>query len=160
MHMKNKNDLNLINTTLMQDAWPYQASFYQELIDSQDILHEVSIVLVDPVEIKMINERYRQKNSVTDVLSFPFEDHDGGDIILCPKVIASYAYARKIPYPIRFLHLIIHSMAHLQGYDHDEESAAQSMFEHELQLWIWAQKNLSLKWDLKPDNTYTYNAKR
>ena len=156
MHMNNKN-LNLINKTFYKDAWPLQASFFQSLLDNNEDLNELAIVLVDKQEISLLNDEYRHKKGPTDVLSFPNEENTGGDIILCPKEIFSYAYRHRIPYRVRFLHLIIHSMVHLKGLDHYDPDEAKKMFTQEEKLWAWVENQLSLNWKLNSDYTYSYN---
>ena len=156
MHMNNKN-LNLINKTFYNDAWPLQASFFQSLLDYEDDLHELAIVLVDKQEMSFLNEQYRHKKGPTDVLSFPNEENTAGDIILCPKEIFSYAYCHRIPYTVRFLHLIIHSMIHLKGLDHYDPQEAKKMFAQEEKLWFWSVSQLGLNWKLNPDYTYSHS---
>ena len=60
----------------------------QELNDDN---YEISLSFVSEEEIKELNRDYRNKDSVTDVLSFPLEDDFQiqtnllGDIIICCK---------------------------------------------------------------------------
>ena len=62
--------------------------------------HEISIRIVDNIEITELNHQYRNKNKPTNVLSFPTEFPEGielpmlGDIVICAPVIAEEA---KIP---------------------------------------------------------------
>ena len=45
---------------------------------------EVSVTFTDNEQIKELNKNYRNKNSATDVLSFPmFDDFTNVDLVLC-----------------------------------------------------------------------------
>lgn len=92
---------------------------------------EVSVSFVNLEQIQQLNSEYRQKDTPTDVLSFP-SGEDGkfdvneetgatmlGDIALCiPKV---YQQADRYAHSIQreFAYLTVHSMLHLLGYDHE-----------------------------------------
>lgn len=92
---------------------------------------EVSVSFLDDEQIKQLNRQYRDKDSATDVLSFPAADEGKveinqdsgarmlGDIALSiPKV---YAQAGRFGHSIQreFAYLTVHSMLHLLGYDHE-----------------------------------------
>lgn len=105
---------------------------------------EVSISLVDNEEIHELNRMYRQKDSPTDVLSFPMlekgdkPDTAGlillGDIIISiPKAVEQakeygHSFEREICY------LTIHGMFHLLGYDHIDEEEKREMRAREKQV--------------------------
>ena len=66
---------------------------------------EVSLNLVGEAKIKELNKKYRDKNKVTDVLSFPLEEsrlkkHDIlplGDIFIClPFVVKEFKASLKV----------------------------------------------------------------
>ncbi len=94
---------------------------------------EVSVTFVDNEQIRELNAEYRNKDSATDVLSFPLGE-DGeydmnmetgayllGDIIISvPKAIEqAEMYGHSLRREIGFL--TVHSMLHLLGYDHENE---------------------------------------
>ena len=87
-----------------------------------------TLLLSDNKEIKYLNKKFRNKNKVTDVLSFPFHSKTSlqsifkkekeiylGDIIINLKKI------RKKNFKIEFDRLWIHGLVHLFGYDHKKE---------------------------------------
>ncbi len=93
---------------------------------------EVSVSFVSNSEIKSLNKVYRNKDSVTDVLSFPLTDADGhmetnmetgfvmlGDIVISIETAVKQAniYGHSLDREIGFL--TVHSMLHLLGYDHE-----------------------------------------
>lgn len=109
--------------------------------------HNVSIVLVDDLRIQELNSRYRQKNSPTNVLSFPFTDGideevlsqisvtELGDIIISLETAAREATEFDQTFHHRLSWLLIHGLLHLLGYDHERsEKDAESMFAREQQL--------------------------
>ena len=96
-----------------------------------------NIIIVDEEKIQYLNKNYRNKDSVTDVISFALEDDSTfiktdmrilGDIYICLK----RAKAQSIEYGHSFLRelsfLTIHGLLHLLGYDHMNEEDEKIMF--------------------------------
>ena len=106
---------------------------------------EVSILLVCDSQIKKINQQYRNKNKPTNVLSFPALDEDLvrqiglkavakscdylflGDIIISFETIKKEAIEQKKNFHQHLTHMILHSILHLIGFDHEEEEMAKTM---------------------------------
>ena len=57
-----------------------------------------------------------------------------GDIILCPMIINQEAKEFGLPSKLRWAHMIIHSMLHLQGYSHNIKSNRLKMEKLEVKL--------------------------
>ncbi|WP_304139976.1 rRNA maturation RNase YbeY [Finegoldia magna] len=97
----------------------------QELNDDN---YEISLSFVSEAEIRKLNRDYRDKDSVTDVLSFPLDDDFAiqtnllGDIIICCKRAIEQAKEYNHSIKREIVYLVVHSMFHLLGYDHIEES--------------------------------------
>ncbi len=96
-----------------------------------------NIIIVDEEKIQDINRDYRNKNSVTDVISFALEDDDTfietdmrilGDIYICLKRCKdqSIEYGHSFLRELSFL--TIHGLLHLLGYDHMNEEDEKVMF--------------------------------
>ena len=102
-------------------------------------------------KIKGLNTQFRGKNSSTNVLSFPstleirkvksssqFEANvdpfELGDIAIAFEVCKKEADVSKIDFEHHVYHLIIHSVLHLLGYDHEEEKNAAEMEKIEVQV--------------------------
>ena len=99
---------------------------------------EVSVTIVDEEEIKALNKEHRDKDSITDVLSFPMLDFDEngeiidcdydfddelvvlGDIVICAKRAKEQAQEYGHSFQREMAFLTVHSMLHLLGYDHEE----------------------------------------
>jgi len=111
----------------------------------------LSLIFVSPSEIKKINHYWRKKNEPTTVLTFPYsadslsKDHqeikekDLGDIFFCPVIIKKRAQESKISYKKNFVILLIHSLAHLYGYDH--KNKRDSLIMEEVEKNILAKLN-------------------
>lgn len=108
----------------------------QEGIDKEA---EVAVSFVDENEIQAINKAYRNKDAVTDVISFALEEGEDdfemsdeprvlGDIIICVKRALEQAeeYGHSFERELGFLSL--HGLLHLLGYDHMNESDEARMF--------------------------------
>lgn len=93
---------------------------------------EVSVSFINNDEIRSLNAQYRNKDSATDVLSFPLgengvydkNENTGafmlGDIVISAERAFEQAelYGHTIQREIAFL--TVHSMLHLLGYDHEQ----------------------------------------
>lgn len=92
---------------------------------------ELSVVFVSPQLIKKFNQQYRHKNKATDVLSFDYthnkKDKLEGEIVICYRLAAKQA--RQYGYSVKdeIIKLIIHSLLHIMGYDHQTDSQARRM---------------------------------
>lgn len=88
-------------------------------INSKDTME---IIFVTSDKIKELNNYYRNKNSITDVLSFPNDDtsfNSLGDIFICIERAVKQAkeYEHSVIREIAFL--AVHGYLHLLGYDHE-----------------------------------------
>lgn len=114
-----------------------QFAAQQEGIDEEA---EVAVSFVDEDEIQSINKAYRDKDSVTDVISFALEEGEDedfempdaprvlGDIIICVKRAKEQAeeYGHSFERELGFLS--VHGLLHLLGYDHMNEEDEKKMF--------------------------------
>ena len=95
--------------------------------------NEVSVRLVDTKEMRTLNANFRDKNSPTNVLSFPTclpEDVESpllGDIVVCAPVVREEAQQQGKSLNAHWAHMMIHGTLHLLGYDHIEASEAKDM---------------------------------
>lgn len=99
---------------------------------------EVSILFVDDAAIHNLNKTHREKDSPTDVLSFPqyesLKDEQNmdpyvilGDVVVSTETAIRQAesYNHSLIREIGFL--VVHSIFHLCGYDHDTEENTDIM---------------------------------
>lgn len=121
---------------------------------------EVSVSFLNDAQIKQLNCEYRNKDTSTDVLSFPLSDGDGnfdvnvdtgayvlGDIVISIPTAMRQAkmYGHSLRREIGFL--TVHSMLHLLGYDH-EDNGIEALKMREKEEMILESIGL------KRDNTY------
>ncbi len=107
---------------------------------------EVNVTFVTEEEIKELNAAFRNKDSVTDVLSFPMGENGEydinpengmkvlGDVVICVK----RAFAQSVEFEHSFTReicfLTVHSLLHLLGYDHIKESDGKIMRKKEKEI--------------------------
>ena len=111
----------------------------QEGIDPD--LAEISVTFVGSDEIRELNRIFRNKDAVTDVLSFPQYDDLSeipddkiiclGDVVICSEVALIQAEEYGHSAERELVYLLVHSIFHLLGYDHLEEGERLEMREQE-----------------------------
>jgi probable rRNA maturation factor len=87
----------------------------------------LSIALVGPKKAAALNKKYRRKNSVANVLSFPGEGEELGEVILCPVQIRQDARTYDMIFEQVLAWMLIHGILHLVGYSHKKEREAKLM---------------------------------
>lgn len=91
---------------------------------------EVTIRITGEAEIQSLNNRWRNIDKPTNVLSFPLHDAGCpllGDIVVCAPVVKREAAQQAKSLNAHWAHMIIHGILHLMGYDHSEEKEAEIM---------------------------------
>ena len=98
---------------------------------------EVDLLFVDNGAIREMNLEYRDKDSATDVLSFPMyeadEEIDDEEEILFGDIVISLERAQEqcVEYghslEREVMYLLVHVLLHLAGYDHMEEEDKKEM---------------------------------
>jgi probable rRNA maturation factor len=101
---------------------------------------ELSIVLTDDAEQRVLNRDWRGIDKPTNVLSFPQIEPFGpvsgivGDIILARETLEREAAEQGISVEDHFTHLVVHGFLHLLGYDHVKDDEALAMEGLETQI--------------------------
>lgn len=102
---------------------------------------ELSVSLVSDRQMKKINLQFRDKDQATNVLSFPaFDQIFLGDIVISYETLEREAKEQGKKFEDHLTHLILHSILHLLGHDHEEEKMAQKM--ERLEIKILRQLNI------------------
>ena len=99
-----------------------------------------TIVFVGDAAIKKLNQQFRGKNNVTDVLSFPAKaeafEHENqsnlGEVIISVQRAATQAKENGLTLGNEIQQLILHGLLHLCGYDHETDKG--EMNRRELRL--------------------------
>jgi probable rRNA maturation factor len=93
-----------------------------------------NVVLADNELVRTLNRTYRNKDTPTNVLSFPFSaspasDDAGhlGDVVLALETVLREAAEQGLPPEHHFQHLVVHGLLHLIGFDHEVEEDAVEM---------------------------------
>lgn len=79
--------------------------------------YELSVAFVGSARMKKLNTIYRDKESATDILSFPLSATEG-EIYICPSEAEREAPNFGRDYDSFVLFLFIHGCVHLIGHDH------------------------------------------
>jgi probable rRNA maturation factor len=105
-----------------------------------------TMTLCGRAKIKKLNRDYRQKDYVTDVLSFPVHEQlrpdkkskekilthvDLGDLVICKEKARSQAIEFEITYEQELVHLVTHGFLHLIGFDHELSAKEEKIMEAE-----------------------------
>lgn len=110
----------MANTSIHSRARSYPTHPYEQMKD--DILgkgYELSLMFVGSVRAKQLNETYRKKSYVPNVLSFPLEKNIG-EIYITPVVATKEAKSFDMTPRGYIGYLFIHGLLHLKGLDHGD----------------------------------------
>ncbi|WP_158649710.1 rRNA maturation RNase YbeY [Bacteriovorax stolpii] len=121
----------------------------------------MTMTLCGKTKIRTLNREYRQKDYVTDVLSFPVYENlrpdkkpreknlsqmDLGDLVICREKALSQAREFEITYEQEVVHLAVHGFLHLLGFDHEISDKEEKIMEaHESALVGQIYKKLKSK---------------
>ncbi len=102
----------------------------------------VNIAFLSDDEIQELNKKYRNIDKTTDVLSFHYfedfsglkSDEIGGEIIMSESKILAQATEYGNTNEAEFTKLLIHSVLHLLGYDHEDDSEYAEMYQEEQKI--------------------------
>lgn len=115
--------------------------FKEEIVQAKKLKTlEVSLLICGESRIKDLNRQYRQKDKVTDVLSFPahedlrksiyqFDNLFLGDLAICHAQTKRQAKEFNISYMDEFIHLFFHGVIHLLGFDHEMSAKEEKLMQ-------------------------------
>ena len=110
---------------------------------------EISILLTDNHEMLKLNDTYRNNKKVTNVLSFPDINIDSscvlefkpnrdymylGDIAFSYQIIMDESKQQDKIFEHHFIHLFVHSVLHLIGFNHEDDKEAHYMEQLEVNI--------------------------
>ena len=140
-----KDEQDLYEVRVAMKATVRKAIFNTLVYEGLDNDVEVSVTFTDNEQIKILNNQYRNKNTATDVLSFPmFDDlNDALDFIVLPlgdivislerAALQGHHLCHSIYHEVAFL--TVHSTLHLLGYDHETSSEdEEDMFRRQKEI--------------------------
>ena len=130
MKIKNKKfEIEFIGDTQLKKFLRASKDRLKKLSEYFQILHQnedqtmITIKIVSNEEIKILNKKFRKKNKVTDVLSFP-DEHASGDIAIADSYILN---KNQTINPQNFFMLVGHGLLHLFGYTHYDKQSRSNM---------------------------------
>ncbi len=147
---QDNNDWDLykeINSNLFEEILGQVVSNYPNFSKIKNI--ELSILLSNDNRIKKLNQEFRNENSATNVLSFPDMDINFrqilefepnldymylGDIAFAFETIFNEATEKQIAFLNHFKHLLVHSILHLLGYNHEDDKETEIMQDIEIKI--------------------------
>jgi probable rRNA maturation factor len=95
--------------------------------------YELSLVFIGDSLSQKLNREFRAKDRATDILTFPVSD-DMGEIF----INLDYAYKKAKSFgrePENYIaFLFVHGLAHILGYDHEDENDAEEMEKFEVKI--------------------------
>ena len=103
----------------------------------------ISIFVTNNINMKKINLKYRKKNKVTNVLSFPQNEIRSfgkssvtilGDIVISLEKIFEESQEQRKQFYSHLSHMIIHSLLHLLGFDHNTKKNYEIMKKKEVSI--------------------------
>ena len=103
----------------------------------------ISIFVTNNVNMKKINLKYRKKNKVTNVLSFPQNEIRSigkssvtilGDVVISLEKIFEESQEQRKQFYSHLSHMIIHSLLHLLGFDHNTKKNYEIMKKKEVSI--------------------------
>ena len=100
----------------------------------------VNVKILNNSEIQELNNKYRKKNSPTNVLSFTNEDisksitGDLGDIAISYQYLEKESRQQNKKFDDHLIHMLIHGVYHILGFDHENNEMAAQMENKEIKL--------------------------
>ena len=89
----------------------------------------LTLLLTNDDRLRALNAQFRGKDAATNVLSFPAAGVAGylGDVAIALGVASGESAASGIGLEAHVLHLAVHGVLHLLGYDHVRSREARIM---------------------------------
>ena len=130
-------NLSLWDEILINDFHKKLNKMLNEIYERLDLVYNnsktlISISFSGDKKITELNSYFRKKKSATNVLSFPSNNKFNntlflGDIIFSIETILKEAKRDNKRVENHLIHLFIHAVLHLLGYDHETEEEAKKM---------------------------------
>ena len=98
-----------------------------------------NLAFLTKAEIQDMNKSFAGNNKPTNVLSFPSygdltEERFLGDIAICSELIVEEAISQGKETKDHLIHIFVHGILHLLGFDHEENSSAEQMESLEIRI--------------------------
>ena len=100
----------------------------------------INLKIVNDQEMEELNNRFRKKNSSTNVLSFTNEDisknvtRNLGDVAINYEYVKREAKEYNKTFDNHMIHMLIHGIYHILGFGHENDETADIMENKEILL--------------------------
>ena len=100
----------------------------------------INLKILTDEDIKELNKKFRNKNTTTNVLSFSNEDVSKsitgnlGDIAISYEFVKRESKEHKKNFDDHMIHMLIHGIYHILGFEHDNDKVANVMEKKEVTL--------------------------
>ncbi len=116
---------------------------------------DIELIILHDEDMRILNTQHRNKDSSTDVLSFPLDDFGIkdmplGSIVICLDEALRAAEFYKHDLEDELALLFIHGMLHLLGYDHEEDNGEHREAEEALIAEFGLPDSLIVRAETKP----------
>ncbi len=112
-----------------------------EIYFNKKYLFDINLILSNKSKIKKLNKKYRNKHIDTDVLTFvnKISNKILGKTLYCDiffsiDTIEKFIDKNKTNFYDHFNHLLIHSLLHINGYDHKNLTQFNKMKKEEIHI--------------------------
>ncbi len=148
-----KSDKFIVESSIIKSLWDEKLinNFHKNLSSILDEIYEksnrtfshskklISLSFSGDRKITELNNSYRKINLATNVLSFPSYLNQNnelfiGDIIFSIETICKEAKRDNKSINNHLIHLFVHGVLHLLGYDHKTEAEAKKMENLEIRI--------------------------
>ena len=152
-HIIWKNEMFIVESIIDETLWDRNLinnlqkklnHILNEICKRSDLINtkkknSISLSFSGDKKIIELNNLYRQQNLPTNVLSFPSLTERNneiilGDIIFSAETIFKEVKRDKKSFNDHLIHLFIHSVLHLLGYDHQTQKKAKIMEKLEIKI--------------------------
>lgn len=145
------NEVDVFNATRLDIDEEAVARLVARVLEAEGVDNaELAVVFVGERRMRDLNREHRDRDEVTDVLSFPIEDPGKGpdpndpsprllgDIVICSRQALRQAQADGLPPAFELAVLLVHGTLHLLGYDHAVDAGQMALRQAEvLELVTW-----------------------
>lgn len=123
---------------------PIEKFLHEVLLNLNFVNWELSVLFCDDLFIKELNDKYRNIDAPTDVLSFEigetYTDNDGKEIFIAGDIAISWDSLEfnskefSVEMNEELKRLLVHGVLHLSGMDHTDNSPEQEMLQFQEKL--------------------------
>lgn len=133
---------------LIDDEFPISEDLIENLKAAADLtLNEESAInsivnlrILGDIEMQKLNKQFRNKDRTTNVLSFTNNDlsreltNNIGDIAISYDYVLSEAKENGKSFSDHIIHMLVHGIYHILGYEHEDNVSAEIMESKEIDI--------------------------